>query len=561
MSIHNKLFYKVIYPGFMFLFLLVSNNVNSQEVRKEVKVIKPYEPTISDANKINELPKIVDTIKIDPEFNYKIKSIPVHTSFETKPIKAAKMVGEPLKKLYRSHFKAGFGTYATPFLDVNISSLRSKKFAYGASFTHFSANNRLKNKANEKVYAGFNENSLNLFGKAIFEDKVLTGNITYDANKYYYYGYNTTKFPSDSVVPLKKADLEKHKWNNIGFDVHFKSNHTDSAHVNYDIGLNYNFIKDNFDAKENQLSVSANIDYFFEKEFIGIDSRISYYKTDQTIDTVNYAIVQFNPWVGAFGKKWQIIAGINTYFEQEEAKYNVYPRISLHYNIIDFFLVPYLEFSGKLQEHSYKRTLYENQFITPGTNILPTEVSKNIVAGFRGNISSKIGFNLAVNYKDINDQYFYVNDTSEYYENKFTVIYDDMNSLSFSGELSYKRSDKFNVLLKGEFFKYSLDNELYAWHKPDYVVSLNTHYLLREKFIITSDIFVLPKRYAKGFRNADDYIELEGTVDLNVGVEYRYTKLLSAFVKLNNLTATKYYRWNQYPTQGFHILFGLAYSL
>ena len=73
------------------------------------------------------------------------------------------------------------------------------------------------------------------------------------------------------------------------------------------VDCNYNYLKDNFNAKENQFSVSANIDYFFENEFIGIDSRISYYKTDQTIDTVNYALVQFNPWVGAFGKKWQII--------------------------------------------------------------------------------------------------------------------------------------------------------------------------------------------------------------------------------------------------------------
>ena len=320
-------------------------------------------------------------------------------------------------------------------------------------------------------------------------------------------------------------------------------------------------MKDEFNAKENLLVVSANIDYFFEKEFIGIDSRISYYKTDQTIDTVNYALIQFNPWVGAFGKKWQIIAGINTYFEQETAEYNVYPRISLHYNIIDFFLVPYVEFSGRLQEISYKSTLYENPFIKSGTNIKPFEVSKDITAGFKGNISSKIGFNMAINYQDINNQYLYVNDTSEYLENKFTVLYDDISILSFKGELSYKKTEKLNLLLKGEFFKYSLENEQYAWHKPDYIISLSSRYLIRNKFILTSDIFAISKRYAKSFSNTNGFVVLEGTIDINLGVEYRYTKLLSAFVKLNNLTATKFYQYNQYPTQGFYLLFGLAYSL
>jgi len=553
---------KMKYKGcIIFLFIWMPFLGFAQEVRKEVKVIKPYEPAVSDAFKINELPQITDTIKFIPEFNYKIKQIPVATSFDIQPIKPAKMVGEPLKKLYRSHIKAGFGTYATPYLDASVTSLRSKNYVYGLKFNHFSANNKLKNKANEKVYTGFNENNLNLFGKVIFKDKVLNSDINYDLNKYYYYGYNTTKFPSDSIVPLKKDDLEMQKWNNLSFNAHLKSTHIDSLHVNYDIGINYNYFKDEFDAKENMFAVSANIDYFFEKEFIGIDSRISYYKTDQTIDTVNYALVQFNPWVGAFGNKWQIIAGINTYFEQEEAKYNVYPRISLHYNIIDYFLVPYIEFSGKLQEVSYKSSLYENPFLKSGTNIKPLEINKNIVAGFRGNISSKIGFNLAVNFQEINNQYFYVNDTSEYLENKFTVLYDDISVLSFKGEISYKRTEKLNLLLKGEFFKYTLEKEKYAWHKPDYIVSLSAHYLISNKFIITSDIFALSKRYAKVYNNTNGFVELEGTIDINFGVEYRYTKRLSAFVKLNNLTATKYYNWNQYPTQGFHILFGLAYSL
>jgi hypothetical protein len=555
---HNTMNYKLLF----LLILMCSSFLGfSQEVTKEVKVIKPYEPSISDAHKINELPQIDDTLKMEPEFDYKIKQIPVATSFDIQPIKPAKMVGEPLKKLYRSHIKAGFGTYATPYFDASITSLRSKEYAYGVKLGHFSANNKLKNKANEKVYAGFNENNINLFGKVIFKDKTLDGNIDYDLNRYYYYGYNTTKFPSDSIVPLKKDELEMQKWNNIGFSTHLKSTHLDSLHVNYDIGLHYNYIKDEFDAKENLLQVSANIDYFFEREFIGIDSRISYYKTDQTIDTVNYALVQFNPWVGAFGNKWQIIAGINTYFEQESAEYNIYPRISLHYNIIDFFLVPYVEFSGRLQEVSYKTSLYENPFIKSGTNIKPFEIAKDITAGFKGNISSKIGFNMAINYQDINNQYFYVNDTSEYLENKFTVLYDDISVFSFKGELSYKKTEKLNFLLKGEFFKYSLDNEKYAWHKPDYIVSLSSRYLLRNKFIITSDIFAISKRYAKSYNNTNGFVELEGTIDINLGVEYRYTKLLSAFVKLNNLTATKFYHYNQYPTQGFHIMFGLAYSL
>jgi hypothetical protein len=561
---NKKLLYMKFVPLIsLLIFGLLSFNCLSQEsVQKEVKVIKPYEPTISDAFKITPLPVIKDTIKIVPEFDYSIKTIPVETTFDIEPIKPAKMIGEPLSKLYRSHIKVGFGTYATPLLDVSVTNLRSKKFLYGAGFNHFSANNRLKNKANEKVYAGFNENKLNLFGKVILEDKVLDGEIYFNQYKYYYYGYNSNKvYPIGFDIPIKKDSIEYQRFRNIGFNTSLKSNYIDSLHVNYDIGINYNFLKDYYDVTENKFTIHANFDYFFEREFIGIDARISYYKTEQALDTVNYAIVQFNPWVGAFGKKWQIIAGLNTYFEQEEAKYNVYPRISLHYNIIDFFLVPYVEYSGMLKEYSYQNTLLENPFVQPGTTILPSKIKQNLTAGIRGNISSKIGFNLAVNYKEIDNQYLFINDTLDLLENKFTVLYDDMNVVSFSGELSFKKSEKFNVLLKGDFYKYTTDNEAYAWHKPDYYVSLSPRYLIRNKFIITSDIFALSKRYAKSYTNAKGYVELEGTIDFNFGVEYRYTKLLSGFVNFNNLMATKYYKWNQYPSQGFHILFGVTYAL
>jgi hypothetical protein len=54
-------------------------------------------------------------------------------------------------------------------------------------------------------------------------------------------------------------------------------------------------------------------------------------------------------------------------------------------------------------------------------------------------------------------------------------------------------------------------------------------------------------------------IELKGTVDVNAGLEYRYTKRLSLFLQLNNIAALEYNKWNKYPTQRFNLLGGLTY--
>ena len=532
------------------------------ELKKEVKVIKPYEPTISDAFKINYLPKIIDTTSIIPSFNYSIKThVPV-SDFNIDPIKPAKMVGEPLAKLYRSELKVGFGNYFNKLASASISSLRSKAWSYGANFSHFSSDGKVNNRNSNKVYNGFAYNNIDLFTKRYINNKLINGNIHYGHHKNYFYGYNTNNSYAD--LPLKKDDIEQQKVNFFDIKAGIASNYLDSANVNYDIDIEYKYLKDDFLVQENYVGVKADVNYFVDNRIMGFDSKITYLNADHTINTINYAIIKFNPWIAAYGEKWRITAGVNTYFEQSKSNYYIFPRLSLHYNIIDYFLVPYMELGCKLKEHSYAETILENPYLNPGQTIKPTYYKMDVILGFRGNISSRIGFNVGFSYKDVKDMYFYVNDTIDLLENKFTVIYDNGNIMNLHGELSYKKSEKFNAILKAAFYKYELDKEKYASHKPDYEITLSGRYLLQEKFIVTTDIFALSKRYAKNIdaiSTQNEYVELEGIIDINLGVEYRYTKVLSAFLKLNNLGAVKYDFYNQYPSQGFNFMFGLVYSL
>ena len=55
-------------------------------------------------------------------------------------------------------------------------------------------------------------------------------------------------------------------------------------------------------------------------------------------------------------------------------------------------------------------------------------------------------------------------------------------------------------------------------------------------------------------------IDLTGYADVNLSIEYRYTKRLSAFVKFNNMLASKYAIWNLYNVQRFNAWMGATYS-
>ena len=52
---------------------------------------------------------------------------------------------------------------------------------------------------------------------------------------------------------------------------------------------------------------------------------------------------------------------------------------------------------------------------------------------------------------------------------------------------------------------------------------------------------------------------LTGIVDANLGAEYRYSKMLSFFVNINNIANTRYYRWEKYPNQRFNLMAGLTF--
>ncbi len=547
------------------LFFISFKASSQNKLNQEVKVVKPYKPSISDAFKINELPKINDTIKITPSFSYSVKTKKLNSKFQLEPIKAARMLGEPLTKLYKSYLKLGFGNYITPLAEINISSLRAKNYSVGAYLKHFSTSGKIKNTDNKRVFAGNSDNLIQLYGKRIFKsNKILSGDMSFNSRKIYYYGYNTAKkYLSTVEIPTKKKDIEYQRFNLFNINTDFKTDYIDSSHVNYDIKLNYRYFKTKDDINENNLSLTANVNYFRNNQFLGVDYKLDYFNTTGTNDTLNYLMVKFNPWIGAFGNKWRVIAGVNTYYNQADVKYYFYPRVSLHYNVIDYFLIPYFELDGKYQINNYQKIANENFYITNKLNVKPTNYQQHVVGGIRGNFSSKISFNFNASYSQINDDYFFVNDTSYLFENKFNVVYDNVKVTKFLTEISYKQSQKLNLLLKAEFFNYVMDKEIEPWHKPKFKISFTSHYVLQNKIIVNTDIYAISSRYAKTYDSSNNIVkkELAGIFDANLGLEYRYTKILSAFINFNNIGAVKYYQWNNYPLHKFNVLLGFTYSL
>jgi outer membrane receptor protein involved in Fe transport len=118
------------------------------------------------------------------------------------------------------------------------------------------------------------------------------------------------------------------------------------------------------------------------------------------------------------------------------------------------------------------------------------------------------------------------------------------------------------VKLYAEIESWSLDNLEHPWHKPALKFGLDGHYQIQNKIIIRANAVARGSQYARIVNASDQFAatELDAFVDLSLGVEYRYTKVLSGFINFNNITNSQYFLWNNYPSYKFNLMGGVAYS-
>ncbi len=185
-------------------------------------------------------------------------------------------------------------------------------------------------------------------------------------------------------------------------------------------------------------------------------------------------------------------------------------------------------------------------------------------------------YNFKGSYSIIDNQYFYVNDTSQVLKNQFSVVYSDITLLNLHGEMGIRPSDSWKVFLKANYYKYTLStmkladgssrnlrDDDHPWNKPSFDISLQARYNMGDKILVTMGIYTIGKRYYEDFIWQNDGSEptLPLAVDANLGLEYRYSKLLSFWARINNLAAQRYYLYNQYPSFRFRGMVGFTYAL
>ena len=557
----NKQQRSIKYMLILFLFLGYVAVSLAQSTGTELNYVatSSFVPTTKDAVKYADLPEIKDSVKRIENIKYGIVSIPLFPKYAVLLIESAKLQNEPLPKLYHSLLKVGYGLiYNMPYGEFWIANTRSRENNYGAHLKHFSSSTHLK----DVGYGGFSDNEVNVFAKQFYKKHTLSGDINYERNVIHYYGYDTT-------INKLENDFTKQRYQFINPKMQLQSHYTDSTHINHNIQLGFYNLQNLNREAENNIKLNAQGSFFINKEKLNLNFLTDYYNHKQSNDTLNNIILAFNPSFEAKGDKWNADLGLTASMDnfKTQTRFYFFPTINASYNVFENIIIPYIGVTGgKVTKNSFRSLTQLNPFADTTLRYTNTITKYNVYLGLKGNLSSNTSYDTKVSYAQHDSMYFFVMNYggSNQIFNRYSVIYDNTTLLTISGQLKYQYKEKLNLIAKGNYYLWKPKTLTRAYHKPDFDITFSGIYNLQSKIIVRADLFFIGNQWAltQAQDNGATVLkpkQLQGYADINLEAEYRYSKMLSFFVRLNNIANQRYYRWERNPSQRFNFMVGLTF--
>lgn len=533
--------------------------------------------TVDKAFKITELPQAVDIDVKGGDMDYKLIPRRPALSVAAEPIEPARVkVREPLEQLYNGYVKGGVGTYNTPFLEALYTSTRKRDFSYGVKFSHLSSNKGINNVA----FSGFSQNEVAAWGKKIFKQHSLESKASFNRDVWHYYGFD----PLDQEI--NKGDIRQ-RFELFSLDNKWKSYYRDSSKVNHDIDLKIYNLGDRRGANEFGVFAGGELHAYRGEQFYTMQTGFDL--VSYTSDAVNpftfmqdelglqslpqnntNAIIHATPKILLRKGGLSATAGLGLYMQVKNiARFHAFPDAEVSYSLFNNIFIPYAGITGSVNRVGYRTLTSANPWILNAIDLENSITRYRLFGGIRGSVNDKVSFNASVNYDRTDNTPLFVNDVVFSKENRFSVIYDDIETLNMMGEMTYANSEKWQATARVELLSYTTDMEASAWHLPSHRISLQGRYNMFDKFIAGATITWIGSRDVKSLFSLDgeqlppgDFVvvNLPSYLDLSLQLEYRYTSRLAAFVEGHNLAASRYDIFYRFPAQRALILGGVRYA-
>lgn len=570
----------------LILLLLISQISFAQKKEQigteTVNVVKSYTPTISDVNKVKETPQLDEEENAKKEtVKYTIFSFPVASTFTPSKGKAADVDKTQQEPLFNNYATLGFGNYETLNAELFVHQDLGASDYVGGMFRHLSSQGGIKGvERNDSFY----DTSIDLTYGMNNGDFSWNFDLGYQNQINNWYGlpaeFGNSLSPADRTNLVYSIDPQQ-TYNTIyaGGKVDFGESIFREASVKFShfadafgSAVNRFYVKPSLQFEINDKTIKTNIivDHLsgsFEK---------NYWNTNT--EAVKYGFTNFGiaPSFVVQEDDWTLNFGAGLFYsldnQNNNNKFFIYPKINASYKVVGDLMIFYAGVEGDLKQNSYKDFVSENPFLSPTLNISPTDMQYDIFAGLKGKIINNVSYNLRASYvNERNKALFTGNDFNEdstnenyAYGNSFQLVYDDMKTLSFYGELKADFSETVTFGVNGTFSSYTNTFQAEAWNLPEIKLNSTIDFNITPKWFAGASVFYVGER--KDIQNNTRFttnaspIVLDSYFDVNAHLGFKYNDRLTGFLRANNITNNSYQKWLNYRVQGFQLVVGANYK-
>lgn len=483
-----------------------------------------------------------------PSFSYDFQPFSFQAAQINPAIRPLKLKQENPSNVFGGYLSAGYGNYASPYLEGFINSGRDRNKLIGA---HAFLRNSGKGPVDDKNSAS-GSSGVSIYAKGFNDFVSLSAEAGFENRFTHFYGYE----------PATVVDADDIRQAYNIFTLKGELSNTKNSAFAWQLGAGFNHLGDHYDARETQAEFDFHSSYELNEESL-LALKADYViinRKDSLVDASPRSLFSINPRYEFYPvEDLKLSAGIVAAFENDSIDgkdVHAYPDLRASYPLSPSVDIT-ASLTGGMESVSLRSLSDENIWVGANIPIFHTNKLLDLQAALHTKIGNKIAVNGGFSVATLKNLYFFRNMAED--PSRFTVEYDDVTSrTNFFASLGFAQTEAFKFMIRGDVYSYSTDIEE-AWHRPTYKVTAETSVNVSNKFLL--DVNLISQGGMKAFDPvADARVELDPAFDLNVRTEYIVSDRFSIFAQLNNITSNEYPLFFRYPVRGFQALGGLTWS-
>ena len=556
-------------------------------VKTEVVEIETrYNPKIADANKIVKKPtiKILEKSK-RKKLVYSIFSAPVASTFVPKT-GVVKGIDVGVKERIFNNFVAlGYGNYASPYTEMYFHYNSKFENDFGLHFKYSGSQENLRNSVLNSTFSNIETTVFYSQNERFYKWKTY---LSVNRNSYNWYGLPDLNFSTLAIGQIEEQQnynqfnlggeisFEDSKIEIVKFDLQYFTDAWNSSELYADGSAIFKFPVDFLFRNSNEISISTQMEYLrgrFQQS----------YSSDAPLDH-HFLTLNASP---RYQFKWGAIAidlGTKLFLsfdiENDLQHFLVYPDVNVQFPIVKDFVSVYGGISGGLTTNNFASFTEQNPYVSPTLFMTQTNQKYHAFGGLNALATNDVSVHLGISRKNEEDKPLFIRNNSKSdgattslngsdlngfeYGNSFSVIYDDVITMTFSGELAYEASKYVSVSTSLRYHVFDTRNSAEAWNLPNTEASILAKFKKKNWYGSASINYFGDRKDAlySGIypSNTIGIQTIAGFVDANLNGGYHLNDQFTVFVKMNNFINGKYQQFANFDVQGFQAILGLSYK-